>query len=156
MRAVRLTHARWVNERVHGDAGAVLFLDDAEAAEVVASEAAVYDSRYDAQPSWSAGAAQETPAVKDEDTLRFTGEAERAAADQLIRESEDLGLYDPVAAIEEDLADMPLPEPESPTAPAIAELKPAWVKWAISQGCEPKLAAVLTKVQLVSRYGERL
>jgi hypothetical protein len=154
MRAVRLTHARWVNERVHGDDGAVLFLDDEEAADVVASGAAVYDTRYSPPP------APAPPAVKDEDTLRFAGEAERAAADKLVQLTEDLGLYDPVAVIKEDLADMPLPgaEPEAEplTKPWTIHSKAKWVEWAIHCGANPGLAAAMTKNELMGRYGERL
>lgn len=46
--------------------------------------------------------------------------------------------------------------PAEVTAPAPADVKQAWVDYAVSQGADPGQAAAMTKADLMSRYGGRL
>jgi hypothetical protein len=53
------------------------------------------------------------------------------------------------------------PEPavaaeEPPAPPAPADPKAAWIAYAVSQGAQPDRAAMMTKADLMSRYGGRL
>jgi hypothetical protein len=49
----------------------------------------------------------------------------------------------------------PVPDP-APLPPQPADLKQAWIDWAITQGADPDKAAAMTKADLMSRYGGRL
>jgi len=50
----------------------------------------------------------------------------------------------------------PEPEPEEVSSPAPGDPKQAWIEYAVSQGAKPDVAAAMTKVDLMSRYGGRL
>lgn len=158
MKAVRLTHACGLNERVYGDEGTSLVLDDAEAHELVEVHClAVYAPELDP-------VAQEIP-------VKFVG-PEKAAArlDQLVRDQqlpadfveaykEEMSpqeaaqeLVEPTALSDSDLGDSPA-EMKMPWTTAS---KADWIDWAVHLGAKAEDAALLTKKDLMSRYGERL
>lgn len=171
MRAVRLIRANGLNERVIGDAGAIRVLDDAEALEMVEVwRLAVYAPEHDPGPhSWSAGAVQEVP-------VKFVGpEAAAARLDQLVRDqqlpadfveaykeetspqeaaqelvelTEELNLYDE--------PEKPAPVRPDMRMPWTTASKADWIDWAVHLGAKAEDAALLTKKDLMSRYGERL
>ena len=67
MKAVRLTRANGLNERVQGDATAIRYLEDAEADLMVNElKLAVYAPEHDPHPSFTASGVQEIPVVKRE------------------------------------------------------------------------------------------
>lgn len=47
-------------------------------------------------------------------------------------------------------------EPEEVLLPAPSAPKQDWIEYAVSQGADPEMAARMTKVDLMSRYGGRL
>ena len=49
-----------------------------------------------------------------------------------------------------------LPPEPPPLPPQPADLKQAWIDWAVTQGADPDKAAAMTKADLMSRYGGRL
>lgn len=48
------------------------------------------------------------------------------------------------------------PGPAEVARPAPADVKQAWIDYAVSQGADPETAAAMTKADLMSRYGGRL
>lgn len=191
MKAVRLTRANGLNERVQGDAGAIRFLEDAEAGDMVRRLLAVYAPEHDPHPSFTAGGAQEIPVVKKENAptpdevpaaadVSFVGPEHAAKRMQeLVNYTEELGLYEnQQAVVDQDALELgyPLdidPEPQAQddgfstertgqgeTAemkqPWTIAPKADWIAWAVQNGEDPQKAAAMKKVDLVSRYGERL
>lgn len=152
MRAVRITQANWLNDEVGGDAGTVKLMSDAMAYDAVeiwgiGAYAPEYDGTYAAAP------AQETTVQAAPEVIDFPAEepsfvgpeaaaARMEALQEMVTDTEAAGLYNEAPA-----------EAEVPEANAS---KAAWIDWAVQQGCEPKQAAVYTKAQLMSKYGERL
>lgn len=141
MRAVRLTHACGLNERVIGDAGTPLALDDDEARDLVeVHHLAVYDpvlqARLDAVHSDPV--AREIPVVH---------RADAPSPDAV------LDLADTAAAAQEPVTS------DTETAlkqPWTTASKATWIDWAVHLGADPAEAAGLTKNELMSRYGERM
>jgi hypothetical protein len=171
MKAVRLTRANGLNERVQGDAGAIRFLEDAEAGDMVRRLLAVYAPEHDPHPSFTAGGAQEIPVVKKENAptpdevldaadVSFAGPEHAAKRMQkLVDYTEELGLYENQQQAQDDgfstertgqgeTAEMKQPWTIAPKAD--------WIAWAVQNGEDPQKAAAMKKVDLVSRYGERL
>lgn len=153
MRTVRITHANWVSDWLAGDAGAIRYLTDEQAYEAVEVLAlAVYTDggAYTPPPP-----PQAIEVVKIEPT---------ALADSDI---DDRGpvieLDDPEVFVDQDAleAGWPVavdPEPAEIPMPTAADSKARWIRWAMQS--DPALtaqkAAVMTKANLMNRYGERL
>lgn len=153
MRAIRITQANWLNEHVGGDAGTVKLVQDEMAHEAVnVHKIAEYAPEWDGQPSF-VGPDAAAERMKDLGVTVTEFPAEREAADraqamqQLVEETENLGLYGTPAAGDIKLPDSP---------PAANASKMAWIDWAVSQGCAMDDAVSLTKNELMGRYGERL
>lgn len=142
IRAVRLTRANGLNERWTGDAGAIRFLEEDDAADIVSRLLAVY--------------------APEHDPVTFVGPEAAAARIESLTTSPE-----PVA----DEGELPDPEnPITGRTPGAADIdsapelkrpygnhsKAAWVEWAVHQGADAQEAAALTKNELMSRYGERL
>lgn len=153
MRAVRLTRACWMNDRVHGDVNAPLDLDDEEARVVVEDwHNAVYDPVRQAELD---GAPSPVPGPQAE------------AMQLLVDLTEELDLYgepapeavpweEALSAGRGDYGD----EPELKKPWTIAP-KADWIAWALNgDHGQPRPtseeAAQMTKAQLMNRYGERL
>jgi len=168
---IRITQSNWLNAEVGGDRGTVKLVSDDMAREAVeVHQIAEYAPEYDQPaPSWSAGDAQEIPAVRKNGPsgeqaaeMMQQGLTPEQAADQLTQLSEELGLYDdPSHQRWEDAAEPgdiePYAEPEM-TMPSAKDSRGAWAKWARHQDPQlsPQKAAALTKGQLMATYGERL
>ncbi|HEY1700886.1 MAG TPA: hypothetical protein VGG75_14340 [Trebonia sp.] len=157
MRAIRITQANWLNDQVGGDRNDIKLVQDEMAyGAVEVHQIAVYAPEYDpvpfpVMPAETAVELQDTPLTVAESA----GQAERDAADELVKMSEELGLYDdPPHQPWEDAAGPSDVEP--PKMPWITHSKAKWVEWAIHQGANSGLAAAMTKNELMSRYGERL
>lgn len=134
MRTVRLTHACWLNDRVHGEEDDPLTLDDDEAAVHVRSGLAVYTDGP--QPEGTPA----VPVVPDSGT-------------SLTPDDNDFG-QDPRFILEDaERARVTQPEVKRPYGNAS---KAAWVDWAVHNGADAVEAASLTKNELMSRYGEAL
>ena len=151
MRAVRITQANWLNDEIGGDRHTVKLVSDAMAREAVEIwHIAEYAPEFDRDPAplvrEAAPLVREAPEVIDFPAAepQFVGPEAAAARlealQEMVTDTERAGLYDE-------------PPAELPEANAS---KAAWISWAVQQGCEPKQAAVFTKAQLMSRYGERL
>ena len=137
MKAVRLTRANGVNERIRGDAHTVLIVEDADADEAVRQELAVYAPEYDpGVPAQEIPIVKKEPAIDPADVLDYI-EAAEARLNEL----------------EKVLTDPAEPEMKRPYGNAS---KAAWIDWAVHSGCDAEEAAGLTKTELMSRYGERL
>jgi hypothetical protein len=155
MKAVRLTRALWLSDRVNGDAGTPLALEDDEARELVETwHNAVYDPALQRQLD---NAPQEIPVVKREDAptpdqlldLADQGLAPERAVQQL---TEELGLYDEPGDADDG---------EPLTMPWTTHSKAKWIEWALHGNhgqSAPDLATVagMTKNELMGTYGERL
>lgn len=147
MRAVRLTRANGLNERVQGDANTVRFLEDGEADFLVNElKMAVYAPEHDPHPSFTASGVQEAPAATTERGLTY-----EEAAQELTQLTEEYGLYD----------DEPVQDSAPLVQPWTTHSKAKWIEWALhgSHGQpapDPETVAGLTKNELMSRYGERL
>jgi hypothetical protein len=142
MKAVRLTRANGLNERVQGDAGSIRHLDDAEAEHLVNGlNMAVYAPEHDLHPD----APLEIPVVKREDGIEFPEKS--AAVDVPDDFYEDRGPED-LTGFGEDLVVL--------TMPWVTHSKAKWIEWAVYKGCDPEQAAGMTKNELMGRYGERL
>jgi hypothetical protein len=160
VRAVRLTRANGLNERVQGDANTVRFLEDDEADFLVNElKMAVYAPEHDAHPSFTASGVQEVPVVKRENavsgeqavSMMERGLTPEEAAQALTQLTEEYGLYD----------DEPAEDRATLVQPWTTHSKAKWIEWALhgSHGQPaPDLDTVasLTKNELMSRYGERL
>lgn len=159
MRAVRITHANWLNDEIGGDAGTVKLVRDEMAYDAVeVHHIAEYAPEYDQPgPSWSAGAVEQEPVVTEFPAAEpaFVGpEAAAARMDalqEMVTDTEQAGLYDP-----DPEPFVPGLDDDARKAPWSTASKADWIDWAVHQGCSPKQAALLTKIQLMSRYGERL
>jgi hypothetical protein len=171
MKAVRLTHSCWLNDRVHGDTGAILFLEDDEAHGLIVVGLGMHAPEHEIGSGPEA--AQEIPVAKradaptpdevlDQADISFVGpEAAAARMQELVDLTEELGLYDipaddAAAALEEARHGQP-----EMTRPWTTAAKADWISWAVhgNHGQPPTTAenaALLTKSQLMSRYGERL
>jgi hypothetical protein len=158
VRAVILIKANGLNERVQGDVGAPLVLDDDEAAYLVEHKFAVYDpvrqAQLDGAPSPETtfvGTEAATARLNELIEARKRDEAMQALVDL----TEEMGLYDnPVTPQEIDsLVPDGAPVMKRPYGNAS---KAAWIDWAVHQGADAAEAAELTKNQLMARYGERL
>lgn len=142
MKAVRLTRAIWLNDRVHGDANDVLNLEDEEARELVETwHNAVY------APEWD------------------RSERNAAAVRPVPQPAPEVVTIEPTAVSDSDIDDRgPVLEADIPGETVQDDAKPPWsnapkadwVAWAVHKGCKPGEAAGMTKNQLMSRYGERL
>lgn len=133
MRAVRITRACWLNDRVNGDPGSIRTLDDAEAYEAVeVHKVAVYAPEHDSVPLHG-----RTPGWTD-----FSAELHS----------------EPAPAADGWL--MPEAEPAEPPAemkrPYGNASKATWIDWAVHNGADPDEIAGWTKNELMGRYGERL
>jgi hypothetical protein len=169
VKAVRLTRANGLNERVQGDMGEIRFLEDSEAGDMVSINLAEYAPEHDNVARMLE--LQRTPLTVTEAESAFVG-PERAAQrmQELVELTEEMGLYENQQPVYEEVnaphplrdLDEEIREQELLKAPAEAKMpwttasKADWIEWAVSKGCEPKMAALLTKQQLMSRYGERL
>jgi hypothetical protein len=160
VKAVRLVRACWVNDRVHGDVGNPLVLEDAEAYEVVeVHHLAVYDAAQQTLLDERLGQPREIPVLKRDDPpepdqvldLADQGLTPEQAAQELTQLSEELGLYDE-----------PVPAPAAElTMPWTTHPKAKWIEWALrgdhsQPRPSPDEVAGMTKNELMGRYGERL
>jgi hypothetical protein len=166
VKAVRLTRANGLNERVQGDATAIRYLEDAEADLMVNElKLAVYAPEHDPHPSFTASGVQEIPVVKRENapsgeqvvSMMERGLTPEEAARELVQLTEEYGLYDDDPVILPGRA----ADGDGLTQPWTTHSKAKWIEWALhgSHGQpRPDLAEVagLTKNELMSRYGERL
>lgn len=150
MRQVRITHANWVNDWLAGEAGAIRYLTDEQAREAVeVHHLAVYaDGGSYAPPP----PPQAEPVLAIEPGLQYNEPEEDFPITVTYGNAQEA--YDPVKAIEDDLADMP--RPAEVKMPWTTHSKAAWIDWAVHNGADPEQAAALTKNELMSRYGERL
>ncbi len=158
MRTVRITHANWVSDWLAGDAGAIRHLTDEQAYEAVEVLAlAVYTDggSYTPPPPPQADPVLTIEPVMTQEHVEANLELEEDFPITVTYGTEPLEEYDPVKAIEADLADMPNPGSEM-KMPWTNASKAAWVDWAVYKGADPAEAAGLTKIQLMSRYGERM
>jgi hypothetical protein len=148
MKAVRLRRAVSIADGINGDRGTVLFLEDGEARDAVeVDRLAEYAPEHD-----------HLAPVQEE--AAFVG-PERAAErmQELVAYTEELGLYENQQQAQDDgfgTERTGQGETVEMKMPWTTASKADWIDWAVSKGCEPKTAALLTKVQLMSRYGERL
>jgi hypothetical protein len=158
VKAVRLTHACGLNERVIGDEGTVLVLEDAEAEGVVLIGLAVYDEAVQRRLD---------EVLPPEAPVTFVGpEAAAQRMQELADATEELGLYEPVtdqdalkAGYPADVESSDFEKPELSTAsgrPYGNASKADWVNWAVRQGAKREDAQLLSKRDLMGRYGERL
>jgi hypothetical protein len=159
VRAVRLTHACGLNERVYGDEGTPLVLDDAEAEHLVeVLKLAVYDEALQRRLD---------EVLPPEAPVTFVGpEAAAQRMQELVAATEELGLYEPVtdqdaleAGYPVDVESAGFEKPELSTAsgrPYGNASKADWVNWAVRQGAKREDAQLLSKRDLMGRYGERL
>jgi hypothetical protein len=169
VKAVRLTRANGLNERVQGDKDAIRVLDDAEADDMVRRLLAVYAPEHDSHPSFTAGGAQEIPVRKKENAptadevldmtdASFVGPDYAAKRMQeLVDYTEELGLYEKYDKETGRTHPEFLPEPEM-TLPWTTAPKSDWIDWAVhgDHGQPPVTsedAALLTKRDLMNRYG---
>lgn len=147
MHAVRLIRACMLSPRIGGDAGTVLLVEDSEARDLVENLClAVYAPEYDPAPN----------SVVPELVCEEEAPAPRPTS--------------------RDVTDVPLPDDDEPWwrpgpirdetgAPGTAQdmrrpwtthSKADWIAWAVHNGADPDVAAQMSKVDLMSRYGERL
>lgn len=132
MKAVRLTHACALNERVFGDTGTPLALAEEEARDLVEN---LHLARYDDQLQVQL------------DTI-LAQQPQQQAAQELTELTEELGLYRPLDDDDDDDPGMLMPWSNA--------AKADWIAWAVHKGADAAEAAQLTKNELMSRYGERL
>ena len=131
MRAVRITRACWLNDRVNGDPGSIRTLDDAEAYEAVeVHKVAAY--------------------APEHDPVTFVGP--EAAAEHLDAIILRMDAPEPAVPYEADL----IPEKLEMKRPYGNASKAAWIDWAVHNGADPQEIAGWTKNELMGRYGERL
>jgi hypothetical protein len=135
MKGVRLTRSNWVNDWLAGDAGEVRVLEDQQAYEAVeVHKLAEYAPEHDPRdvPTY------EIPVRKRQDPVEFPARAQVAD----VPEDFDGGVP------EEVVVEMKQPWTTAPKA--------HWINWAIQNGCDPAIAAGMSKTALMSSYGERL
>lgn len=179
MKAVRLLRANTLNDRVSGDANAIRILSDEEAYELVSvHRIAVYEPRFDPPepaPSvdsrlWNspepepAFAGPDHAARRLEELKKLVSESDVPPLDpgQGLPGSvwqagnEPSGSSPDYAPAGENLDGFGEDPAAAPELPRPADSKAMWVDWAVSQGCPAAAAAMLTKNQLMARYGERL
>lgn len=165
MRAIRITQANWLNDEVGGDRNTVKLVGDEMAYSAVeVHQIAVYAPEYDPVPfpvmsAETAMELQDTPLT----VVEYPGQAERDAADELIKMTEDLGLYDdlPHQLWKDAVEPSDVVKPKLTKMPWTIHSKAEWIVWAVDGDHgqpqpTPEEAAAMTKIQLMSRYGERL
>lgn len=163
MKAVRLTRANGVNERIRGDAHTVLVLDDADAHFAVQQELAVYVDVCAVQVL----ATSELTAVSDSDIGEHGPVSEMPddvfddLADHIEHAAANSDFGSDPRYIQKDI-ERSRPEPAAEMKrPYGNASKAAWIAWAVhgdhgQPKPTPEEAAGLTKTELMSRYGERL
>jgi len=144
MKAVRLTKANGLNERVQGDAGAVRLLEDDEAFEMVRGERAVYAPEHDPVYTYEIPVVKVADAPTPDQVLDLAGEGSAGES----------GLRDSPPAWEDQ-------EDPLPALPWTTHPKAKWIDWALRGDHgrpRPSFDEVtgMTKNELMSRYGERL
>ncbi len=146
MKAVRLTRACWMNDRVHGDIRAPLVLEDEEAREVVEVwRNAVYDPVLQAELDGAPPPPEQEEAVQ-----------------RLVDLTEELNLYD-TPVVNQDALEAGYPVDVDPVTkkPWTIAPKADWITWALhgdhgQRRPTSEEATQMTKAQLMNRYGERL